>query len=171
MNAHLIRFAAGGHAAVPNGTTASCRLDAGDGAGWLLALTEAADSPFEVEQLYGRPHGRGASAAVVEFDGPRDAVQVAADRRASRERIAPAALQVDGALGALVLRAPDGAMVTVAFADSHASLEASSRAILSTPLLPGEDPALLGGPDRWTACHVVGDDVAAVLRRSAAVTA
>lgn len=171
MRAHLLPFLAEA-VSPPAGSTASCRLNADDGSGWLLALTDDPAAPYEVEQLEGRPHGSGTSAAVVEFDGPRDAVQVAADRRASRERVAPAALQVEGALGAVVLRAADGAMVTVAFADSRASLEASSRAILSTPLLPGEDPALLGGPERWTACTVVGDGVAAVLRRSSpAVTA
>ena len=174
MRAHLLPFPPHGSAdvAVPAGSTASCRLDAGDGSGWLLALTEDDAAPSDVEQLEARPHGDGTSAAVVEFHGPRDATQVAADRRASRERVAPAALEVEGALGALVLRAADGGMITVALADSPASLEASSRAILSTPLLPGEDPELLGGPDRYTICRVVGDEVTAVLRRSgAAVTA
>jgi hypothetical protein len=168
VHAHLLPIPAGGATAVPDGSLASCRLDAADGSGWLLALTDDPWAPYEVEQLSARPHGRGASAAVVEFDGPRDAVQVAADRRASVERVAPAALQVEGSLGAVVLRAADGAMVTVAFADSPAALDASSRAILSTPLLPGEDPALLGGPDRYTACQVIGDEVAALLRRSGA---
>lgn len=167
MHAHLIPFPVGATApAAPVDSIASCRLDAADGSGWLLVLTDD-DAPYEVEQVDGRPHGSGTSATVVEFDGPRDAVQVAADRRASRERVSPAAMQVEGNLGALVLRAADGAMVTVAFGDSPATLEASSRAILSTPLLPGETPALLGGPQRYTACQVVGDGVAALLRRSA----
>lgn len=174
MRAYLLPFPSPGSTEVeaPAGATASCRLDAGNGSGWLLALTDDEAAPYDVEQLDGHPHGAGTSAAVVEFSGPRDAAQVAADRRASRERVAPAALQVAGALGAVVLRAADGGMVTVAFADSPASLEASSRTILSTPLLPGEDPALLGGPDRYTLCQVVGDDVAAVVRSAgAAVTA
>lgn len=167
MHAHLIPFTAGTTApAAPSDSIASCRLDAADGSGWLLALTDR-DAPYEVEQADGRPHGSGTSAAVLEFAGPRNAVQVAADRRASRERVSPAAMQVEGNLGALVLRAADGAMVTVAFADSPATLEASSRAILSTPLLPGENPALLGGPQRYTTCNVVGDAVAALLRRTA----
>ena len=169
MHAHLIPFPSGGAvAAPPAGSTATCRLDAPDGSGWLLALTDAKDAAFTVEHLDARPHGTGTSAAVVEFDGPRDAAQVAADRRASRERVGPAAMQVQGALGAVVLRAEDGAMVTVAFADSPATLEASARAILSTPLLPAEDPALLGGPQRYTTCQVIGDDVAAFLRRTGA---
>lgn len=167
MHAHLIPFRDEEDVAAPPGTTASCRLDREDGAGWLLALTDDPGAPYEVEDLWGRPDGSGSSAAVVEFDGPRDHVQVTADRRASRDRVAPAAMQVEGSLGAVVLRAADGAMVCVAFADSRASLEAASRAILSTPLLPGEDPARLGGPDRWTACQAVGDDVAALLRSSA----
>ena len=168
MHAHLIPFPAGGAAAAPSAATAACRLDAQDGSGWLLALTDAAQAPFEVEHLDARPHGTGTSAAVVEFDGPRGPAQVAADRRAARDRVGPAAMQVQGALGALVLRGRDGTMVTVAFADSPATLEASSLAIRSTPLLPGEDPALLGGPQRYTTCRVVGDDVAEFLRRASA---
>ena len=166
MRAHLIPFAAGSAAAAPAATTAACRLDAEDGSGWLLALTDDLAAPFEVEHLDARSKGAGTSAAVVEFDGPRDAAQVAADRRASRDRVGPAAMQVQGALGAVVLRGGDGTMVTVAFADAPATLEASSLAIRSTPLLPGEDPALLGGPQRYTTCNVVGDEVAAVLRRA-----
>lgn len=169
MHAHLLPFSAGGGvAAAPAGSTVSCRLDAADDSGWLLALTDTTDAPFEVEHLHGHPDGAGTSATVVEFNGPRDATQVAADQRAGRDRIAPAAMAVPGVLGAIVLRAADGAMVTVVFADSPATLEASSRAILSTPLLPGEDPALLGGPQRYTTCQVIGDDVADILRRTGA---
>lgn len=172
MNAHLLAFPTGGTVDPPAGATATCRLDAADGSGWLLALTDAEDAPFVVEQLDAHRHGVATSAAVVEFDGPRDDAQVTADRRASRERVSPAAMQVPGVLGSVVLRAGDGAMVTVAFGDSPGALEAGSRAILSTPLLPGEDPALLGGPQRYTSCQVVGDDAAAVLRRAgSAVTA
>ncbi len=167
MHAHLIPFPTGGGVAdAPAGATATCRLEAADGSGWLLALTGSADAPYEVEHIDAHGAGGGTSAAVAEFTGPRDAAQVAADQRASRERVGPAALQVEGVLGALVLRAADGAMVTVGFADSPETLGAASRAILSTPLLPGEDPALLGGPQRFTSCRVTGDDVAAVLRRA-----
>jgi hypothetical protein len=170
VRAHLIPFPAGGGAAAPPaGSTATCRLDAADGSGWLLALTDTEDAAaYEVEHVAAHSHGAGSTAAVVEFPGPRDAAQVAADQRSSRDRVGPAAMQVPGNLGALVLRAGDGAMVAVAFADSPATLEASARAILSTPLLPGEDPALLGGPQRSTTCRVVGDDIAAFLRRTGA---
>lgn len=168
MRAHLIPFPAGGAVAAPTAATAVCRLDAKGGSGWLLALTETAEAPYEVEHVDARSHGTGTSAAVVEFDGPRNAAQVAADQRASRERVGPAAMQVQGALGALVLRGGDGTMVTVAFADSAVTLDATSLAIRSTPLLPGEDPALLTGPQRYTTCEVVGDDVAEFLRRAGA---
>lgn len=171
MRAHLIPLSPDGSVAVPAGAAAACRLADADGGGWLLALIEDAEAPFAVEHVDARPHGGGTSAVVVEFDGPRDAVQVAADLRAARERVGPAAMQVQGALGALVLRAGDGGMVTVAFADSPASLEASVLAIRSTPLLPGEDPALLGGPQRSTTCTVAGDAVAAYLRSTAGVPA
>jgi hypothetical protein len=168
VHAHLLPVPVGGDVVAPADATASCRLRAADGSGWLLALTDGATAPYEVEHVDGRSYGSGTSAAVVEFDGPRDATQVAADRRASRERVAPAAMQLEGTLGAITLRAADGGMVNVAFADSPASLEAASHAILSTPLLPGEDPRLLRGPDRYTVCSVEGDGVAAVLRSSGA---
>jgi hypothetical protein len=164
VHASLLPLTAGSNPAPPPGALASCRLD-GDEAAWLLVLTE--ESPgagYEVEDLFGPVAGTATRAAVTEFDGPRDAAQVAADRRSGRERVWPAAAQVEGTCGAVALRGGDGAMVVVAFAESQAALEAASRAILSTPLLPGEDPALLRGPDRYTACSVVGHGVVEVLR-------
>lgn len=170
MHAHLRPVQPDDGTSPPDGSTASCRLDAGDGSGWLLCLTDGAIGDYQVEDLWGRPDGSGAWAQLVEFDGPRDAAQVAADRRSGRDRVWPAASQVDGTLGALVLRAPDGAMAVVAFADSRSSLEASDRAIMSTPLLPGEDPALLHGPDRSAVYRVHDDGVTDVLRAAATST-
>lgn len=167
MHAHLLRLTPGSNTATPPEAVASCRLD-GDESAWLLALTEETSAPYHVEDFWSRAQGGAAFAAVTEFDGPRDAAQVEADRRSGRERVWPAASQIDGVLGAMALRGRDGAMVVVAFAASHAALEAASRAILSTPLLPGEDPALLRGPDRWTSCRVVDDRLTALLRARAA---
>ncbi len=85
-----------------------------------------------------------------------------ADRLSSR-RIWSAVSQVPDVLGALVLRADDGAMAVLAVAGSTAALEASVRTLLSTPLLPGEDPALLTGPSRAVDCRLTGSTVVDLL--------
>lgn len=168
MNAHLLRFRAGSMPPLPPGTRGSCLLQPVDGGdGWLLALTPD-PAPWAVEDVQGLPHAAPAFASVVEFDGPRDAVQVRADQRSGRERIWPASAQVDGTAGAVVLRAPDGGMWVAAFADSTAAIDAAVDAILSTPLLPGEDPTLLRDPDRQSTCAVTADDGLTALLRDAA---
>lgn len=169
MRAHLIPIPSDGESTPPTGSTASCRLD-GPASSWLLALTDDAAAPYAVEDAR-LVEGDVAWAALTEFDGPRDEAQVQADRRSGRERVEPAAMQVDGARGFVSLRAADGANVVIGFADREATLDAISRAIMSTPLLPGEDPALLGGPDRYTACRLRDDSVTTRLRSTAGVTA
>ena len=139
----------------------------------VTATAAAGGRAYEVEALLGHPSagtdavGVAAAASLVEFDGPRDARQVAADRRSSEERVWPAVSQVDGTLGALHLRAADGALAVVALVDAPATLEAALRTILSTPLLPGEDPQLLSGPDRTTDCALEDDGVASLLAQAA----
>lgn len=68
--------------------------------------------------------------------------------RANRERIAPAVRDLPGNLGAFVGRNPDGSFVVLALTTSLQAIENSQRAIMSTDLLPGEDPAQLTGPTR-----------------------
>jgi hypothetical protein len=82
------------------------------------------------------------------FDGPRTAEQAAAERRAGSERIWPAVRDLDGVGSTYVLTAEDRAMVVVSFAASIEVIETVQRTIMSTELLPGEDAALLPGPDR-----------------------
>lgn len=84
---------------------------------------------------------------VVAFDGPRSAEWVAAQERADEERIWPAVRDVPGGIGALTCRAEDGGSLTLVLAESVEALEEAMVRILSTDLLPGEDPALLTGPD------------------------
>lgn len=132
-----------------------------------VALAGADGRAYEVEASLGQPlvDVVAGAASLVEFDGPRDARQVAADRRSCEDRIWPAVSQVPGTIGVLLLRAPDGAMAVVALADTAATLQASLRTILSTPLLPGEDPVLLGGPDRTTDCVLDDAGVTGLLTR------
>ena len=82
------------------------------------------------------------------FDGPRTPEQLAADDFASRERIQPAISNLGHRLRVYVLRRDDGSEVVISVADSEQALLDVQKAIMSTELLPGEDPALLPGPDR-----------------------
>ncbi|HEX7308884.1 hypothetical protein [Lentzea sp.] len=82
------------------------------------------------------------------FDGPRSPEQLAAADFAAGNRIAPAAGAVPGVLRTYVLRRADGGEVVVTIAESEQALADAQKAVLGTALLPGEDPALLPGPDR-----------------------
>ena len=55
-----------------------------------------------------------------------------------------------------MLRAPDSGAVIITLATSVEAIDALQRAVMSTQLLPGEDPALLGGPD-GVELHQVAD--------------
>ncbi|CAN5144752.1 hypothetical protein BH20ACT5_BH20ACT5_13570 [soil metagenome] len=92
--------------------------------------------------------GSPAYGQLVYFDGPRAQAQADAIDRANRDRIAPAVRAVPGNLAAYVGRAPDGSFAVLALATSLQAIEESQQAIMSTELLPGEDPALLTDPDR-----------------------
>jgi hypothetical protein len=82
------------------------------------------------------------------FDGPRTPEQVAAADFAVRERIAPAASTVPGLVCVYRLRRDDGAEVVVSIGESEQAIVDAQKAIMASTLLPGEDPALLPGPDR-----------------------
>jgi hypothetical protein len=82
------------------------------------------------------------------FDGPRTPQQLAAADFAARERIVPAVSKLDHSFRVYLLRRPDGSEVVVSIAGSEQALLDAQKAIIGTDLLPGEDPALLPGPDR-----------------------
>ncbi|MCX2948728.1 hypothetical protein [Lentzea sp. NEAU-D7] len=82
------------------------------------------------------------------FDGPRGPEQLAAADFAAKQRIAPAAMAVPGNIRTYVLRRADGSEVVLSIAESEQALIDTQKAIMSTQLLPGEDPALLPGADR-----------------------
>ena len=81
------------------------------------------------------------------FDGPRTPEQLAAVDYATRERIMPAVREAGGAIRGYRLRRADGSEVVVSIAESEQALLNAQKAIMATELLPGEDPALLPGPD------------------------
>ena len=82
------------------------------------------------------------------FDGPRTPQQLAAADFAARERIVPAVSKLGHSFRVYLLRRHDGSEVVVSIADSEQALLDAQKAIMGTGLLPGEDPALLPGPDR-----------------------
>jgi len=92
---------------------------------------------------------------IVYFDGPRPQIESDAIDRANRDRIGPAVRDIPGNLGAFVGRNAEGSFVVVALTASLQAIEDSQRAIMSTELLPGEDPADLVGPDRMQLAWVL----------------
>jgi len=93
------------------------------------------------------------------FDGPRSPELVTAADRASRERIIPAILARselrNDLVGLYQLRRPDGGEITVVIVEHEDTLDLAREVIMSNELLPGEDPALLPGPDRSERYQVV----------------
>jgi hypothetical protein len=100
------------------------------------------------------------------FDGPRAPEQVAAEDLAGRQRIWPAIRNLGGLVGVYVLRRPDLGFVVITLTTSAEALDATARAVMSTELLPGEDPALLPGPDCIEIHHVTGYHLPAVAAAS-----
>lgn len=90
------------------------------------------------------------------FDGPRTPEQLAAADFAGRERVVPALQKLGHPIRSYRLRRDDGAEVVVTIAESERALLDAQKAIMSTELLPGENPALLPGPDRIELYPVIG---------------
>lgn len=82
------------------------------------------------------------------FDGPRTPEQVAAADFASRARLEPAVRALGLPMRWYRMRRDDGAEIVLSIAESEQALVDLQKALMNTALLPGEDPALLPGPDR-----------------------
>jgi hypothetical protein len=100
-----------------------------------------------------------ACARLLYFDGPRAPEQTAAADLAGKQRIWPAIRGLSGLVGVYVLLGRDLGSVVITLATSVDTLDAAERAVMATALAPGEDPALLPGPDRIeihrvTSCHL-----------------
>lgn len=91
-------------------------------------------------------------AQVIAFAGPRTAEHLAASQRAGRERIAPLVESHPelraGLLGGFRGVGPDGGEIVVELAVSEEVLETFERVVMSSELLPGEDPSLFTPPTR-----------------------
>jgi len=102
-------------------------------------------------------------AQVMRFNGPRSAELVAAGDRASEVRLRPIMMAHpkvrEEFVALLSLRQPDGAQLTVLVMHSPQGLDLVRELVMSSELLPGEDPALLPGPDRvdvYTVTEILG---------------
>ncbi|MEU0562019.1 hypothetical protein [Dactylosporangium sp. NPDC006015] len=129
------------------------------GGGDGIMIAAAGEGLFEIVEAR---RGKGPAPArymqVVAFDGPRTAQWAAAEERAAT-RLWPAVRDVPGIVWTVRLRAAGNAVTIVTLAGSADAIDAAVRAVMSTPLLPGEDPALLTGPDRIGVYHLVHADL------------
>ena len=125
-------------------------LDGGDA--FAVVLSEDATTTAKAYQVTARSSGAAAGrqplfAQITRLNQAGDPAVEAAAERGGRERIDPAVRELDGYVGTLVLRSPDHRMVVISLATAMETFEAARRTIMATELLPGEDPALLPGPD------------------------
>jgi len=142
-----------------------------DAAAFAGQYAELAALPGEIYQVVDAAAGPAAKQApayarLMYFDGPRAPEQAAAEDRAGRQRIWPAIRDLSGLVGVYVLRGRDLGSVVITLTTSAETLDAAARAVMSTELLPGEDPALLPGPDRIEIHHVTGYHLPAVVAAS-----
>jgi hypothetical protein len=98
-------------------------------------------------------------AQVIHFDGPRTPEMLAAADRAGKDRLGPI-MQAhpkmrEEQVAFLMLRQEDGTEQDILIVHSQEGLRLARDLVMSSELLPGEDPALLPGPDRVEVFDVV----------------
>jgi hypothetical protein len=143
----------------PLGALVGRPLAPGDGI-MLVGWPEAGPGRYHViETRPGRSAGPATYMQVVEFSGPRSEEWAAAEQRAATGRLGPATEGIAGIVSVLRMRAADNAYLVAVLAESMDVFDVASQAIMSTDLLPGEDPALLGGPDRISFYRLVHVDL------------
>jgi hypothetical protein len=131
------------------------------GCGTVVALW--AEQPAVDDRIYrvsddmqGRAAGRRPLfAQVIWLNGDGDPARAEAAEHGGRHRIWPAVKDIDGIVGTLALRSPDDRIVVVGLATGTESHEQVQRAVMSTALLPDEDPALLRRADRIDMARVL----------------
>jgi hypothetical protein len=117
------------------------------------ARGQAAASAGQIFEVRNTGYGTAAAqppthAVLLYFDGPKAPEQLAAAEFGGRQRIWPAIRDLSGLVGQYALVGEDLGAIVVTLATSADALDAVGRAALATELLPGEDLALLPGPDR-----------------------
>ncbi|SFF41612.1 hypothetical protein [Blastococcus tunisiensis] len=98
------------------------------------------------------------------LNGTGDPAVARAAERGGRERIHPVIRDVEGLVGVLVFRSADDRIVVVGLATGLETLAEIRNRIGRAPLLPGEDPALLPGPDRVQLGRILRADVPVAVR-------
>jgi len=122
----------------------------------VYRLTDALDGPAA---------GRAPLfAQVFWINGTGNPAVADAAERDGRERIDPAIRDVEGLVGTLAFRSADHRILVVGTATSLETHTEVGNRIMRTPLLPGEDPALLPGYDRRELGRVVRADVPRAVR-------
>lgn len=125
-------------------------LDGGDA--FAVALSHDAPGTPDAYRVLARTQGVASGrqplfAQVTRLNDAGDPAVATAAERGGRERVEPAVRDLDGYVGTLVLRSADDRLVVISLATALETFDAARRAIMATRLLPGEDPALLPGPD------------------------
>jgi hypothetical protein len=124
------------------------------------AVTLGSGRAYEVDfRKAGVGTGPARYLQLVAFDGPRGADWSAAYQRAGEDRLWPATRHLSGLVEVLGGHAGDGARFAATAAESVEALEAAGIAIMSTELLPGEDPAQLTGPDSFAILRLLHADL------------
>ena len=138
-----------------------------------ITLHDSRTGPDSYQVMFA---GRGTAAAgvptharVLYFDAPRAPEQADAEEFAGKQRIWPTIRDMTGLVGVWVLRGPQSATVVCTLATSVPALDAITRAVLAGELLPGEDVALLPGPDRIETHVVTGYEMTARAEAGSAV--
>ena len=143
----------------PLGALIGRPLAPGDGI-MLVGWPESRTWPVSRDRDPSRPRcGQARYMQVVEFSGPRSEEWAAAEQRAAAGRLGPATDGIDGIVSVLRLRAADNAYLVVVLAETMDGIRRGPQAIMSTGLLPGEDPELLSGPDQVSFYRLVHADL------------
>ena len=123
-------------------------------------VTLGAGQPYEITLRKAGTSGQPARyLQLVTFAGPRDPEWSAAFDRADEERVWPAVRDLPGTIEVLGGTAADAGRFIATLAESVEALEDIGAAIMSTELLPGEDPAYLTGPDTFAVLRLLHADL------------
>lgn len=144
----------------PLGALVGRPLTLGDGI--MLVGRPGGSTPDGYQLIDSRPLASAGPARYLQlltFDGPRTEEWAEAEERASTGRVWPATREIPGTVRTMRMRRADNGLLVAVLAESADVFDAGQRAIMSTALLPGEDPALLTGPDRIDIYRLVHADL------------
>lgn len=110
-------------------------------------VTVGAGTAYRIDLHRAGPSAGPARYLQVTTFSDRDEDWCAAFDRSGEERIWPAVKDIPGLVAGLAGSTPDGDRIALTLADSVEALESAAAAIMSTELLPWEDPAHMTGPD------------------------